>query len=243
MSCISDFSHQPFPQTGRLAKNLKLSLKDLRRKIGKTPATVYSYIVDTVKNHEGDFVQKGSAPNFQGDVISLCTCKHYMRTFRTIDKWCDNIWIAGFTGKKEGKGKNALIYLMKVKIAFKSYCDLWFSENLPDAVKKAKLAHKDKFGDIFKPKSKLINKNVFNPHNYRPPIQNHVHANPKNPNNWHKDINYEKGVSGRKAALLIGDTQYSFLWDEPKLFHSCPLHRGQRKYDLNLLLYSILEER
>ncbi len=234
MSCISDFS-QPFPQTGQ---NLNLSLGALCLKIDATKAIVYSYIVDTVKNHEGDFVQKGSAPNFQDDVISLCTCKHWMRTFRTIDKWCDNIWVAGFTGKKEGKGRNALIYLMKVGIAFKSYYELWYSDKLPDTVKQAKLAHRNKFGDIFQPKSKLIDKEVFNPQNYHPPIQNHVHANPKNPNNWHKDINYEKGVSGRKAALLIGDTQYSFLWNKPMLFYPSQLSRGQKKDNLQDLLAS-----
>ncbi len=237
MSCISDFS-QPFPQTGQ---NLNLSLDALRlrlKTIGKTQATVYSYIVATVKNPEGHFIQTGSAPNFQGDVISLCTCKHYMRTFRTIDKWCDNIWIAGFTGKKEGKGKNALIYLMKIGSAFESYDELWSSDKLPDKVKKAKLAHRNKFGDIFQPKSKLINKNVFNPHNYRPPISGHGH---KDESGWYKDINYIK--HDRRAALLIGDEQYSFLWDKPKLFHSPQLHRGQKKYNLKSLLASIREER
>jgi len=238
MSCISDFS-QPFPQTGRLAeKNLNLSLEALCSKIDATKAIVYSYIVRTVKNPEGYFIQTGSAPNFQGDVISLCMCKHWMRTFRTIDEWCDNTWIAGFTGIGAVNRKNALIYLMKVGIAFESYYELWYSDKLPDTVKQAKLARSNKFGDVFEPQSGLIDKNFFNPQNYHPPIQNHVHANPKNPNNWHKDINYEKGVSGRKAALLIGDTQYSFLWDKPKLFYPHPLHRGQKKDDLQSLLAS-----
>jgi len=235
MSSISDF--QPFPQTGRLAQNLNLSLDDLRLKIGGIQATVYSYIVATVKNPEGHFRQTGSAPNFQGDVISLCTCKHFMRAFLGIDSWPDT-WIAGFTGKGAGKGRNALIYLMKVGSAFESYYDLWFSDKLSEAAKQFKLAHKNKFGDVFQPQSELIDKDVFNPQNYHPPIQNHVHANPKNPNDWHKDINYLKGVSGRKAALLIGDEQYSFLWNKPILFHSHPLHRGQKGDNLQFLLDS-----
>jgi len=251
MSSISDF--QPFPQTGRLAQNLNLSLDDLCLKIGELSqlATVYSYIVATVKNPEGHFIQTGSAPNFQGDVISLCTCKHYMRTFRTIDEWCDNIWIAGFTGTGAGKGKNVLIYLTKVGSAFECYYDLWFSDKLSEAAKKFKLAHKNKFGDVFQPQIELRDKFFdhrnkfgddfqFQPQNYFPPVHNHVHANP---NDWHKDINYLKGASGRKAALLMGDTQYSFLWNEPRLFYSHKLPRGQKKDNLQYLLTSLSEIR
>jgi hypothetical protein len=236
MSCISDFS-QPFPQTGRLAENLNLSLDALYRKIGTTDADVYSYIIASVKNPEGDFVQKGSAPNFQGDVISLCTCKHFMRTFLGIDSWPDT-WIAGFTSTREGNGRNALICLMKVGIAFESYCDLWFSDKLSDTVKQVKLAHKNKFGDVFQPQSGLTDKDVFNPQNYFPPVSDHVHT-PKD--GWHKDINYLKGVRGRKPALLIGDKQHSFLWNKPKLFNSHQIHRGQKKDNLQYLLTSLSE--
>ncbi|MGD0077462.1 MAG: hypothetical protein ABSB91_02415 [Sedimentisphaerales bacterium] len=240
MSCISDsFSSQPFPHTGRLKQNMNLSLEDLRRKIGATDAVadVYSYIIASVKNREGAFIQKGSAPNFQGDIISLCTCKHFMRTFRDIDSWM-NTWIAGFTGINEWDRKNVLIYLMKIGSAFESYDELWFSDKLHYTAKQAKLAHRNKFGDIFQPKSKPINKNVFNHQHYRSPVSEHGH---KNENGWHKDINYKK--HDRRAALLIGDKKYSFLWDEPILFHLKQLHRGQKKYKLQSLLALIRQVR
>jgi hypothetical protein len=200
-----------------------------------TDVDVYSYIITSVKNREGAFIQKGSAPNFQGDIISLCTCKHFMRTFRDIDSW-RNTWIAGFTGINEWDRKNVLIYLMKVGIAFESYDELWSSDKLSDTTKQAKLAHRNKLGDIFQPKSKLIDKNVFNFQNYHPPISGHVHEN-----GWHKDIKCR--AAHRRAALLIGDKKYSFLWNEPILFHLKQLHRGQKKYKLQSLLALIRQVR
>jgi hypothetical protein len=235
MSCISDFS-QPFPQTGQ---NLNLSLNDLRRKIGKTPATVYSYIVATVKNSEGHFIQTGSAPNFQDDVISLCTCKHRMRTSLDKELWIGT-WVAGFTGKKEGKGKNALIYLMKVGIAFESYYDLWNSKEISWKTKQDKLAHKDKFGDIFKPKDTYSG--PFDYQSYEPPCEEHSHYKD---DKWHNDIDYKKGYKERKPALLIGDKQYSFLWNKwnkPMLFYPRQLSRGYEKVDLQRLLDSFRDK-
>jgi hypothetical protein len=230
MNCKSE-SSQAFPSSGPLEKNMNLSLDRLRKQIKGTQATVYSYIVATVKNPEGRFIQKGSAPNFQGDVISLCTCKHRMRTFPEVDR---GTWIAGFSGKKAGNGENALIYLMKIEFAFESHHDLWFSEQLPESVKQAKLAHVDKFGDVFQPKSKPKDKrDEFDFEHYHPPVAGHVHA-PKDW--WHKDIHYTKGAGGRKPALLFGVAKYSFLWDQPTLFHSKQLHRAQRKDDLQSFL-------
>lgn len=230
MSCASD-SSQRFPETGF---PLNLSLNDLRREISvNQEETVYCYIVATIKNNEGRFIQTGSAPNFQGDVISLCTCKHFMRSFRTVDSW-PGTWIAGFTGRRAGKEKNALIYLMKINNAFESHCDLWFSKELSMSTKEAKLAHKNKYGDIFQPLNGQIAANdKFDFRQYNEPVSDHSHA-PKN--GWHKDINYVKGVNGRKPPLLTGDKRNSFLWNKPILFHSGMLSRGQEKKDIHTLL-------
>jgi hypothetical protein len=233
MNCKSE-SSQPFPSSGRLKKNMNLSLGELREIIGDTQAKVYSYIVATVKNSEGCFIQTGSAPNFQGGVISLCTCKHRMRSFQDPDSW-PGTWIAGFSSKKAGNGgRNALIYLMKVEIAFKSFYDLWYSGK---TVKQVKLAHVDKFGDVFLPKPD-DKRDKYDVEHYLHPVADHVHA-PKDW--WHKDINYGKGVCGRKAALLFGDEQYSFLWNKPTLIHSKQLHRAQRKDDLQSFLKCLNE--
>jgi hypothetical protein len=231
MSCISDFS-QPFPQTGRLAENLNLSLDDLCRKIGGTQATVYSYIVATVKNHEGDFVQKGSAPNFQGDLITLCTCKHRMRTFHDMLEW-KNKWIAGFTGVEAGNGSNVLVYLMKVGYTFESHSDLWNSKEISWGTKQAKTTHLHKCGDIYEPKDAFVG--PFDCQSYVPPCKEHSHYKD---DGWYKDIDY-KGCKGRKPVLLAGDTDYSFLWEKPKVVYNGRLPRNSKKLELKVMIENL----
>jgi hypothetical protein len=105
-------------------------------------ALVYHYVVASIHRHNGEFVQTGCGPNFQGGLITLCTCKHRMRTYMDPDDW-NGIWIAGFTSLPTGNGANFLIYLMRVAYAFASQRDLWFSTAIPPAAKRAKAAHLD----------------------------------------------------------------------------------------------------
>jgi hypothetical protein len=107
---------------------------------------------------------------------------------------------------------------------------LWFSNEIPKETKQAKLAQISKFGDIYQPKNQMSNE--FAVQSYIHPVESHVHCNN---NNWHNDINYE-GCKGRKAALLIGDPEYSFLWNQPMIYYKGHLHRGQKKSDLQTLL-------
>ncbi len=100
------------------------SLEYIRELLSKEKTSLYVYVLTTVKVIDGHLVQTGSAPNFQGGVITLCTCKHYMRTWRAPEEW-KGIWIAGFTGNVLKDGKNYLFYLMKVQEAFMSHRDLW----------------------------------------------------------------------------------------------------------------------
>src|SRR5882757_863220 len=100
-----------------------------------TPATlrdqpVYAYIVTTIKTKSPDFQlqQTGSAPNFAGGRITLCTCKHKDRaTFHPSsdlqDPW-KNVWVAGLTSKTEDPSR-ALAYLMCVERSFASQWELW----------------------------------------------------------------------------------------------------------------------
>lgn len=159
------------------------------------------------------FVQIGSAPNFQGDLITLCTCKHWMRTWRSPEDW-KGVWIAGFTGiNVVGDRKNYLFYLMRVQNAFSSYKELW--DWLNPVVRNAKNASLHKFGDVYE----LITPNltdVFDPTQYREPIKNPKHVHLEN-NEWHEDINY-KTKKGKRPALLVGAPNYSFLWSELKIY-------------------------
>ena len=63
----------------------------------------------------------GSGPNMAGGRITLCTCKHRMRSSPVFwdDDLKSNIWIAGFSSSSFD-GKNWLYYLMKVDQKFDS---------------------------------------------------------------------------------------------------------------------------
>jgi hypothetical protein len=229
--------YQPFPKTGQLASTMNLDLDRLKTKIGDEQAKVYFYVVATIENQNGCFVQTGIAPNFQEGLVTLCTCKHFMRTFMDTEDWVGK-WIAGFSGVVAGDGNNVLVYLMKIGYAFKSHQSLWFSDKISEKTKQAKSAQLSKFGDIYQPLNQISN--PFAIKNYISPLKNHVHA--KN-NGWHKDIIYE-GCKGRKAALLIGDANYSYLWDKPMIyFYKDRLHRGQKKDNLQTLLKQFKEAR
>ena len=78
-------------------------------------------MVCTVKHEKDRLFQKGSGPNFQGGLITLCSCKHYMRTYKAMQP---KVWIAGFTSIRV-KEKNWLFYLMRVLQTHKSHDEFW----------------------------------------------------------------------------------------------------------------------
>ncbi len=68
----------------------------------------------------------GSEPNLDGGRITLCTCKHKMRTSPVFvaDGSKSRIWIAGFSSSKGGE-ENWLFCLMKVDEAFDDQCGIY----------------------------------------------------------------------------------------------------------------------
>jgi len=210
--CYSDDKSvcQDWPKRGKLKENIDMSLNELKGIITDNEV-VYSYVLTTIDLQDGFFIQKGSAPNFQGGLITLCTCKHFMRTYRSPLDW-KNIWIAGFTSVNTTKDHlNYLFYIMRIKNASQSYKELW--DWLDDSVRRAKNARYNKCGDVYEPKPGI--KHEFNPKNYFEPIKNHVHR--KN-NEWHCDIDYLNNRTGKRPALLVGDPSFSFLWSQPKIY-------------------------
>lgn len=208
---------------------MNLSPSALLERTGSGQATVYCYVVDSVRNEDGRFVHRGSGPNFQGDMVTLCTCKHHMRTSLSPDDW-QGRWVAGFTGVKAGEGKNALVYLTKVGYAFESHHDLWYSEEISTETKRAKSATLSRLGDLFEPIDE--SSDPFDHRDYRPPHIAHSHA----PNNtWYGDVD-RTGYGGRRPALLTGDPEATFLWDRPVIFFPDSIGRGYRKIPLNDLI-------
>ena len=221
---------QSYPISGLLSNNIDKSNQELKRILKdyiESEDLLYYYIVNTLDFQDGKILQKGSAPNFQGDVISLCACKHWMRTFQNIRE-TDNLWITGLTGKNlisQNEG-NYLYYLMRVEKKYKSHHDAW--KNLPEKVKNNKNASKNKFGDIIEPKSNIIDK--YDSHSYKNPVKEHPHNKKDKTGNyaWYKDVTqYYK----KPFVLLFGDPKYSFIWTKPRIKWSSKnlITEGQRK--------------
>lgn len=230
MTCGPDNTDvQPFPRRGRLRDASNLALTTLRRALGTEGGVTYCYVVDSVTNEGGRLVQRGSGPNLQGGIVTLCTCKHQMRTSLGPDDW-EGKWVAGFTGVGAGGGRNALVYLTKVAHAFESHLDLWYSDEIPPETKRAKSAALSRLGDLFEPVDG--SSDPFDRRGYRPPREDHSHA----PGNaWHGDVD-RTGYGGRRPALLAGDPGATFLWDRPALFFPDSIGRGYRKVTLNDLV-------
>jgi hypothetical protein len=225
--------YQPFPDSGSLKKNSNLNLNRLKRLVKQEDAIVYCYIIKSVKKDKKNndiFRQEGCGPNWQGGLITLCTCKHRMRTLFSSKDWKEK-WIAGFTSINDGSGgkdasnrKNALVYLMKVKDAFGSHHDLWYA--LPPETRTAKAAHNESniHGDVFCPKGKLENRaKKYAPSAYYRPSKFHDHSKC-----WHKDVNYSK-TKKHHPSLLVGDKNNSFLWNRPLIAATFKLNRGHKK--------------
>lgn len=213
-----------------------LSLRKLSSSIGAAAegAEVYAYVATSIALQDGELVQTGCGPNFAGDCITLCTCMHQMRAYKTPEQWQRGIyWIAGFTSRtREYGGCNWLVYLMKVGEAYASHYDLVeaFRRNGRTATLEAKFAHLHRRGDVFKPLeiSSSRRDQRFVAARYRPPIKEHRHEN-----GYEHDIDYFwQGL--RRPALLVGDVHQSYRWPWPTIRKSSKvqLPRGNPKYSL-----------
>jgi hypothetical protein len=210
---------------------MNLDRDALVEKIGVLGGMAYCYIVRTVKSEHGRFVQTGSGPNFQGELITLCSCKQLMRTGRDLATW-NGVWIAGVTGAGTGEdGRDHLFYLMRVGQAFGSQRDLWrwLSAHIPGAAQ-AKSAHRHWLGDVYRPKPSGTD--PYNPDDYVPPCPHHVHIQ----HAWYREDIAYVGFGHRRPALLVGDPHDSFLWSEPRVSVPFRLGRGCKKCSLDHLL-------
>jgi len=179
---------------------------------------VYTYIVTTIKTTtDYQLIQEGSAPNFDGERITLCTCKHKDRaTFRPSndphDPW-KNVWVAGLTSRSEDPSRS-LAYLMCVERSFLSQMELWRA--LPDRCRRAKSASKSELGDLFEPKVAAAN-DPYNPAHYRAPtVGRHVHSTREHPNTWHHDV-MRWGRRSKPHRLLLGHALQSYRWMSVKM--------------------------
>lgn len=223
---------QPFPQDGTLARNLNLSLTGLASQVRKLQGRAFTYVLSTVRLNRLNslFEQSGSAPNFQGDLMTLCTCKHKMRATMDVKDWHDNVWVAGFTSRTIRPGVHWLFYLAKVEAAYESHAELW--NNMDQPAQDAKAAHVHYLGDNYVPKSANLDGPArHSPGRYYLPSL-HVHRQNRSHNSWKNDINYLYADKfKRQPALLVFDPQLTFMWTKPKLHLQYEHVRDYWKWD------------
>ncbi|HCA42569.1 MAG TPA: hypothetical protein DEP28_04870 [Bacteroidetes bacterium] len=194
------------------------SLKKDLKQFGKEQ--IRPYIINTVDFINGEFVQTASAPNLEGELITLCTCKHNIRTSIAKGK---TIFIAGITSKdlKNKNADNYLFYLIKVgKITETQYEFGQYLKKCYPETFKIKSSVNNPLGDLFEFNKNFIDSNDDNkfndPKNYIEPCSNHSHASlsKKGYPLWHKDIMKYKNNTHK---LIIGEIEYSYVWSKQKI--------------------------
>ncbi|MEO7297577.1 MAG: hypothetical protein ABI042_03260 [Verrucomicrobiota bacterium] len=206
--------YQPMPSTGRLKKNTDWSLNKLRDNIDNElqDHPPYLYVVKSlVKNKDGTFGQKGCAPNFQGGLITLCTCKHKDRAYPPkrglkLTTW-KKMWVAGICSPSAFRPRG-LFYLMLVERVYDSHADAWFGLNNPVS----KSASDNVFGDIYKPLTKTSKK--WKESEYVKTILGHKH---NNRNDRLRDIQWAYNNNHNHPKLLVGKPSQSYLWSKPMI--------------------------
>lgn len=213
-------------QNGEIS--VDIGIDQLRRRIGEVGnpdnELVYGYVIRTVRPLKGGFDQRGSGPNWQGGLVTLCTCKHGMRASLSTDEWLKGKWVAGLTGWSSAFGKQqSLVYLMRVGEACHSQAEL--VQQLRASGRESIVGAKDSFvhrlGDLMTPSIAGIPLDPHDPASYRTPVLGHAHRQSAEDDGWQDDIDY-LGAGGRQAAMLAGDSRYSFVWTRAMVRRSRP---------------------
>ena len=215
---VGDDTHaesQPFPLAGPLADQLNQSFSGVNARIRSELLNrpVYSYIVTTAKVAGSEFHQTGSAPNFQGGLITLCTCKHKDRASpppersrgpNNNDPW-RGIWVAGLCSSTQRRPRG-LFYMMLVGETCRSHAAAWELLRAP----LAKSAHRHHFGDIYEP-LKLPCQQPWRSSSYKAHLPGHAHDAKG------RDYDIERSFYRRHPCLLVGDPRHSYLWSQPTI--------------------------
>ncbi len=202
-SSVKEFAHQKISLSNKF---INLTSKNLRKNIySNMNEEIYSYVLTTIIFKSGNFFQTGTGPNFEGGIITLCTCKHSMRAFKDSKDW-SNVWICGLVNKKNN---TYLQYLMKIDYAVDNMYDLF--ESLPHNTREIKSASINIFGDVYIPNKKLRDSDDKHKiENYNHPIEDHKHEN-----KYARDLNSKS--SKRFSSMLVGDKKNSFIWIKPTI--------------------------
>lgn len=164
------------------------TLDDLQKTLGgqidDTEVRVYTVASTYFDKNTNVIMHKGSGPNLECGLATLCTCKRSMRQGQSSDYWKGK-WILGVTSRAIShgfSGEHYLLYLMKVEHAFESHKALYqyLTKNNPSALQ-IKNAVRNPLGDIYEPITTCLD--PLNPRNYKFPHINHSHGHKVN-NEW-----------------------------------------------------------
>lgn len=178
------------------------NITDLRS-ILKDCEVIYVYPHHEIRLEDGQFRQTRSGPNWEGNVVTMTTCKHLMRTYSTIDrKVGSEVGFVGVTNKLEGE--NYILYAGVIYKRFDSNYDLGeYLRKNHKATYDIKLATNNRLGDIFEPYDADDKYEVLC---FEDPTPDHCRAeendskgNPK----WWKDISYESRSGVRPKCLTF----------------------------------------
>ena len=226
---------QPFPRGSPLVKRINQALPGFPNRAlphGWEQGQVFAYVLSTLDVQNGKFCQRGGAPNFQGDCITLCTCMRWHRTWSSIKT---GVWVAGFCGSK-CPGGNQLFYLMRISNTFDSHLELW--NELSQSTKRAKCASIDVFGDCYQPRSIATPANDHSVEAYVVPRIGHKHHEDANDLTWQEDVRL---CHGRISRLLIGAADTAFIWETPRYRYKKPRHPRFRVHSSLSEFYQYLE--
>jgi hypothetical protein len=207
---------QPFPAEGPLFDNLDLPKPELERLIGGLPGKVRSYkMISVCLDDTGQLEQYGSGPNFQGGILTLCTCRHEIRAEKVNPQDWRGWWFAGFTSPKSC-GRLWLFYLARMEAVYASQADLW--EALPAHVRQAKSTRRNRLGDVYQPNPSSPCADPWDAAHYYPPLVGHSHHLTASDDNWKKDIEFYHSNFKRRAPYLVAKPELTFLWQTPMLY-------------------------
>lgn len=183
-------------------------------------------------NYGTTFEQLRSGPNWQGNLMTLTTCKHLMRTSKRLHDW-QGVWMAGFV-PKSCTGDNHLLYMARIHMAFghNYYLGQYLQQAHPDAYK-AHSATLCPRGDIYPPRATMAAKlpaGAIDPRNYEDPIEGHTRWETDGDGNykWKKDI-YYTGYHNRMPVCFLMERPRTYLFQNPTYVSERPLHRSGYK--------------
>lgn len=218
---------------------MNLTAEGLRSFLSGQDGPLRAYVMSSVQDVGGVLIHAGSGPNFQGGLLTICTCKHLMRTVPQVH---EETWVSGLAGLHVVNGAgNSLFYLAKIHRISRSQWELWkyLKTNHPPEVRLLKAARTHRFGDVFEPRVPYLTADdprVNMVESYYPPCDNHSHhrlsEHTRRPV-WHEDVDYAS-KSGSRQKFLIADPCFTFIWSKPILQRLGGLGRLPYGYPTNL---------